>query len=62
MRIVMKLVTANDPGLFEERLARTLSGLGRDDVVVDVKFSTCEAGGGGVTYSALLHVQTTESW
>ena len=61
MKIVMKLVTANDAGLFEERLARTLSGLARDDVIVDVAFSTCEVAG-GVSFSALLHVQTTESW
>ena len=61
MKIDMKLVTATDPTLFEERLARTLSRLSRDDVIVDVKFSTCEAAG-GVSYSALVHVQTTESW
>lgn len=61
MKIEMKLVTANDPTLFQERLARTLSGLSRDDVIVDVKFSTCDAGD-GIAFSALVHVQTTESW
>lgn len=61
MRVEMKLVTANDPALFEERLARTLATLSPDDVIVDVAFSTCEAEG-GVAYSALVHVQRTESW
>ena len=57
----MKLVTANDPTLFEERLARALSRLSRDAVIVDVKFSTCEVAG-ATSFSALVHVQTTESW
>lgn len=61
MRIEMKLVTANDETLFQERLARALGRLSRDDVVVDVKFSTCEVGG-SLSFSALLHVQTAESW
>lgn len=57
----MKLVTANDESLFQERLARTLGRLSRDDVIVDVAFSTCEVAG-TLTFSALVHVQTAESW
>lgn len=61
MKIDMKLVTANDESLFQERLTRALGKLSRDDVIVDVEFSTC-AFAGGIAFSALVHVQTAESW
>lgn len=62
MKHQMKLVTANDPVLFEERLARTLSSLPTEAVIAEVAFDTVVTSGGTIQYSALLHVQATESW
>ncbi len=61
MKKQMKLVTANDPALFDERMERTLRNLPNDAVIAEIAFSTC-AVGDGVQYSALVHLQTTESW
>lgn len=63
MKIVMKLVTANEPSLFEERMTRVLAGLTERDVIVDVEFDTSPTDtGSGTVYSALVHVQTSEPW
>ncbi|MEX2500846.1 MAG: hypothetical protein WD336_00605 [Trueperaceae bacterium] len=61
MKIQMKLVSANDATLFEERLERILRNLPKDAVIADVTFSTCQVGE-AVQYSALIHLQVTESW
>lgn len=58
----LKLISAAEHALFEERLARAVGGLANDDVIVDIKFDTCSGPSGAVTYSALLHVQRTETW
>ena len=50
-----------DFGLFEERLNAFIASLARDDVIVDIKFSTCQISA-GVDYSALVHYQQTEAW
>lgn len=57
----LKLISSNVHELFEQRLDDFLSSLSRDDVVVDVKFSTASYGS-GVEYSALVHYQTTSEW
>lgn len=62
MRHEMKVVTANEVSLFEERLARVLETLPADAVVVDVGFDTTALPSGGVQFSALVHLQTTEAW
>ncbi len=56
-----KLITSTDPTVFERRLADFIDSLARDDVIVDVKFSTSPTSG-GVEYSALVHYQATEAW
>ena len=56
-----KLITSNNLDLFEERLERYLEQLDRDEVVVDVKFSTA-AFGETIEFSALVQTQKTESW
>lgn len=56
-----KLVTSNDIERFEQRLNDFVEQLDRDEMVVDVKFSTT-AYGSGVEYSALVQTQKTESW
>ncbi|HLV11534.1 MAG TPA: hypothetical protein VKY42_03715 [Trueperaceae bacterium] len=57
-----KLITSHEQDLFEQRLSDFVDGLSRDDVIVDVKFSTAARPGGGVEYSALVHYQETSPW
>ena len=61
MRAKFKLISSNNFDLFEERLENFVSSLGRDDVIVDVKFAT-SALQTTVEYSALVHYQPTEPW
>jgi len=56
-----KLISSNVHELFEQRLDEFIGSLSRDDIVVDVKFSTANYGA-GVEYSALVHYQTTDKW
>ncbi len=56
-----KLVTSSDPTMFERRLTDFIDSLARDDVIVDVKFSTSTTNY-RVEYSALVHYQATEAW
>lgn len=63
MKVVMKLVTANEPSLFEERMSNMLAGLSKDDVIVEIEFDTSPTEtGSGTVYSALVHVQSAEPW
>lgn len=57
-----KLISSNDHDLFEQRLRDFVSAMSRDDVIVDIKFSTASLASGGVEFSALLHYQETASW
>lgn len=57
-----KLVSSSDFMIFEERLNGFIAGLARDDVIVDVKFSTAAVTSGDVEFSALVHYQQTEAW
>lgn len=61
MEIKLKLIGASDADLFERRLNDFLESLDRDDLVVDVKFSTA-AVGTNLEYSALIHYQATDAW
>lgn len=61
MNAKFKLISSNNFELFEERLDDFVAGLGKDDVIVDVKFSTA-ALDTTIEYSALIHYQRTESW
>ncbi len=56
-----KLISSNNFELFEERLNEFIASLDRDDVIVDVKFSTA-ALSSTVEFSALVHYHRTESW
>ncbi len=57
----LKLITSSDPTMFERRLTDFVDSLARDDVLVDIKFSTSSTAN-GVEYSALVHYQATEAW
>jgi hypothetical protein len=56
-----KLISSSSLEAFEERLNDFMGSLDRDDVIVDVKFSTASRDG-TVEYSALVHYQRTEAW
>lgn len=56
-----KVVTSNSLDLFEERLNAYLDQLDRDEMVVDVKFTTA-ALQSSIEFSALVQTQKTESW
>ncbi len=56
-----KVVTSNSLERFEERLNEYLESLDRDEMVVDVKFSTV-ALESTIEFSALVQTQKTESW
>jgi hypothetical protein len=57
----IKLVTANDPTLFEQRLARLMAGLPDDATIVEIAFDTT-ADESSIHYSALLRIQDLEAW
>ncbi len=56
-----KVITSNSLELFEERLNAYLDQLDRDEMVVDVKFTTA-ALETSIEFSALVQTQKTESW
>lgn len=62
MKQQIKLVTANDPGLFEERLERTLARLPDDATIVELGFDTTAEPSGTLHFSALLRIQASEPW
>ena len=61
MEVKLKLIGSTSPDIFEQRLNDFVASLDKDDIVVDVKFSTSPAGN-QVEYNALVHYQTTDSW
>lgn len=61
MNARLKLVTANEASLFQERMQRFLEELPSNALIVDVKFSSTSVGD-SLVYSALVHVQLTEEW
>ena len=61
MKTKLKLITASDIDLFEERLNKFLQGLKKDEIIVDIKYATA-ALGNSIEHSALIHYQLTESW
>ena len=62
MKHRIRLVTANDPSLFEERLERILAEIPDDATIVEVGFDTTADGGGTMHFSALVRIQITEPW
>lgn len=61
MEIKVKLIGSTSPDIFEQRLNDFLASLDKDDIVVDIKFSSSPLGN-NVEYNALVHYQTTDSW
>ncbi len=61
MEVKLKLIGSTSPDIFEQRLNDFLASLDKDDIVVDVKFSTSPVGN-QVEYNALVQYQTTDGW
>lgn len=61
VEVKLKLIGSTSPDIFEQRLNDFLASLDKDDIVVDVKFSTSPLGN-GVEYNALVQYQATDSW
>lgn len=57
----LKLIFANDPDVFQERLDRFIEGLPDDAMIVDIKYSNT-TNGAQILYSALLHYKAIEEW
>ncbi len=56
-----KVITSNSLERFEERMNEYVEQLDRDEMVVDVKFSTV-ALASTIEFSALVQTQKAESW
>ncbi|MER3479947.1 MAG: hypothetical protein C4327_05520 [Meiothermus sp.] len=56
-----RVITANDPDIFQERLNRFIEELAEDTVIVDIKFAT-SAQVGQLVYTALVQYKTVEAW
>jgi hypothetical protein len=57
----LKLISASDPDVFQERLNRFVEGLPEEALLLDIKFSTATAGS-QTTYSALVQYKAVEEW
>ncbi|MCS6867952.1 MAG: hypothetical protein NZ846_07785 [Thermus sp.] len=55
-----KLITGNDPDIFQERLNRFVQDLPENVVLVEVKFSVAE--GPSPLFAALLQYKEVEAW
>ncbi len=61
VEVKLKLIGSTSPDIFEQRLNDFIASLDKDDIVVDVKFSTSPVGE-QVEYNALVHYQATDRW
>ncbi len=57
----VKLIAATDPDVFQDRLNRFIEGLSEETLIVDIKFSTAQAGS-QTTYAALVQYKAVEAW
>ncbi|MDX2005165.1 MAG: sporulation protein Cse60 [Meiothermus sp.] len=57
----LKLITANDSDMFQERLNTFVEKLSEDAMIVDIKFATTTTGN-QITYSALVQYKSIEEW
>jgi len=59
--VYLKLVSASDPDVFQDRINRLIQGLPKDALIVDIKFSTASSGS-QMQYSALVQYKAVEEW
>lgn len=57
----VKLISATDPDMFQERLQRFLEAMPEEAMLVDIKFST-SSHGDNVAFSALVQFKSVEEW
>lgn len=59
--LYLKLISASDPDVFQERINRFIDGLPGESLIVDIKFSTAPSGN-QIQYSALIQYKAVEEW
>ena len=57
----LKLITAGDSDVFQERLNRFVEALPEDAMILDIEFSTTNTGS-QTMYSALVQYKAVEEW
>jgi hypothetical protein len=57
----VKLISATDPDMFQERMERFLEAMPAEAVLVDIKFAT-SALGSSLAFSALVQYKSVEEW
>jgi hypothetical protein len=57
----VKLISATDPDMFQERLQRFLEAMPQEAILVDIKFSTSSQGN-SLAFSALVQYKSVEEW
>lgn len=55
-----KVITANDPDIFQERLNRFVEDLPENTVLVEVRFAVAE--GSSPLFAALVQYKEVEAW
>jgi hypothetical protein len=55
-----RVITGNDPDIFQERLNRFVESLPEDVVLVEVKFAVAE--GASPLFAALVQYKEVEAW
>jgi hypothetical protein len=55
-----RVITGNDPDIFQERLNRFVESLPEDVVLVEVKFALAE--GASPLFAALVQYKEVEAW
>ncbi len=55
-----KVITGNDPDIFQERLNRFVENLPENTVLVEVRFAVSE--GPSPLFAALVHYKEVEEW
>ncbi|MFZ8812348.1 MAG: hypothetical protein ACO2OU_00375 [Thermus aquaticus] len=55
-----RVITGNDPDIFQERLNRFAESLPEDVVLVEVKFAVAD--GPSPLFAALVHYKEVEAW
>ncbi|WP_018110606.1 hypothetical protein [Thermus igniterrae] len=55
-----KVITANDPDIFQERLNRFVEDLPENTVLVEVRFAVAE--GSAPLFAALVQYKEVEAW
>lgn len=57
----VKIISANDGDIFQERMNRFLESLPEDTIIIDIKYTTAFSDSTSL-FSAMVQYKTVESW